>query len=104
MISNDISLAAWRRVAQALPVDLQGYAREWAQAVEACETSRADHAAHIEWELWRSLCNALKEAGAVTDKDLKSRTFDRSTPGCRLLGALRAWGDTRAAIARSGGK
>lgn len=102
MTGNDLSLAAWKRVSELLPTELQGYAREWGQAVEHLERDRGDSAAHLEWELWRSLCAALEESGAVTRADLKtSIRAPATTPGLRLIRALQAWGIARAAIARA---
>lgn len=92
-------MAAWKRVAAALPQELQGYAREWGEAVEGLY--RGTVSAHLEWELWRSLCEALEESGAVTKADLKSPISRNDTSGQRLLKSLRAWGDARAAIARA---
>lgn len=103
MIGNDVSRAAWKRVKSAgLPPELEGYAREWAQSIERLEVEGTDRAATLEWELWRSLCDALTDAGAVTELDRQASIQDANTPGCRLLLALRAWGAARAAIARTG--
>jgi len=99
---NDITLAAWKRVlAAGLPFELQGYAREWALAVENLEVEGSDRAARTEWDLWRVLLDALKEAGAITEADLKASIHDSTSPGCKLLLALRHWGQTRANVMRS---
>jgi hypothetical protein len=110
VIGNDLSLAAWKRVALLLPADpearelLESYSREWGQAVERLEAEGTDSATRLEWELWRSLCEALEETGAVTAADLKtSAHVDSGTPGNDLLHALNTWGDARRMQARASG-
>lgn len=51
-----------------------------------------------EWSAWGSLCEALKDAGAVTEADLTARATDDSTPGCRLFQKIRGWGDDLVAM------
>lgn len=51
--------------------------------------SRKEHA------LWQELCAKLKEAGAVTEADLRSPLSKRDTPGQRLLHLVREWGEAR---------
>lgn len=100
MNSNDLSLAAWKRVAKEIPPALIGYATEWVQSVEWMERQPgSERAGELEWSLWRSLCEALQECGAVTESDLKTSVGAKAeTPGLRLLNALRAWGDARRAV------
>lgn len=101
MDGNDLSLAAWKRVAKVLPAELQGYAREWAEAVEHLERAGTERAATLEWQLWRSLCDVLSEAGAVTAEDLKAPIRNPSgTHGSKIFQALRAWGAARRAVVR----
>jgi hypothetical protein len=49
-----------------------------------------------EYERWLLICQALKEAGAVTESDLASPVMSTRTPGERLLADLRHWGNLRA--------
>ncbi len=59
----------------------------------------ADKVATIEWERWRALCGLLKASGAVTEADLKSPAGDvHSTPGLRLIGAIKAWAEALAEL------
>lgn len=95
----DVSLAAWKRVAVALPQALQGYAREWGESLERMVRSNDDRSIDLEWRLWRSLCEALEEAGAVTKEDLSSPMSAEKTAGQRLLRDLRAWGNQRTQLA-----
>jgi hypothetical protein len=53
---------------------------------------RLDRWGRDEYAAWHDLCNALVAAGAVTEADLKRSWRDMSTPGCRLLETVRAWG------------
>lgn len=54
---------------------------------------RAEHQA------WRELCAELVKTGAVTPDDLaKPVNHGLITPGLRLLDAIRAWGELRAAL------
>jgi hypothetical protein len=101
MEGNDLSMAAWKRVAGVVPVELHGYAREWGEARGRLGPTATMRDGDIEWELWRSLCAALVECGAVTAADLRLPANSLDTPGCRLFAALRSWGDARAAIAKA---
>ena len=53
---------------------------------------------HDEWNKWQDVCYALKVAGAVTDKDLSSPQSQNSTPGQMAIHAIRAWGESLAAL------
>lgn len=51
-----------------------------------------------EWKQWMELCKALKELGAVTEQDARSRRSATATPGQRLFARIRNWGDTLVAL------
>lgn len=51
-----------------------------------------------EWEEWQSVCGLLKEAGAVTEADLKSPAMERKTRGQMLLWRIREWGEAKVAL------
>lgn len=58
-----------------------------------------EDAAHREWEAWQVVCAALREARAVTEADMESvTTSPLTTPGLKLLHAIRAWGKTKPAL------
>ena len=49
-------------------------------------------ATRAEWNAWRDLCERLKEAGLVTDKDLNSKVTENNTKGQKVFDAIRNWG------------
>ncbi len=48
----------------------------------------------MSYEAWHSVCEALKESGAITSEDLKSYipALDTLTPGQRLVRIIWEWG------------
>lgn len=55
-----------------------------------------------EWDAWRSLCQALLVAGAVTQADLDSPVGQSKTSGQRLMNQIRTWGDMRVRLETEG--
>ena len=53
-----------------------------------------------EHKLWRELCSRLLELGAVTEQDLRSKLSVQNTPGQKLLGIIRIWGNARVDLAQ----
>lgn len=47
-----------------------------------------------EWDLWKDLIVMLKDTGAITEEDGKSKESARDTAGQRLMAGIRAWGDS----------
>lgn len=54
--------------------------------------------AHIEWESWQILCEAMLKTGAVTEADLSSSQSKTDTPGTHMIAAIRAWGENLAEL------
>lgn len=54
----------------------------------------------MEWEKWKTLCALLKNSGAITDTDLKSRSGSKETSGQLLLTTIAQWGDLKAELER----
>ena len=53
---------------------------------------------HQEYDDWRKVVAAMKEANAVTPEDCEARSTDDSTPGRRLFRAITAWGESLAIL------
>ena len=45
----------------------------------------------IEVKVWKELCEMLVKNGAVTADDLKKRSNDSTTVGCRIIEKIRDW-------------
>lgn len=57
-------------------------------------------AAQHEWQAWQDLCKVLKDTGAVTEEDLKASVKAHpTTPGLKILSAIRDWGDKNYTLA-----
>jgi hypothetical protein len=54
--------------------------------------------AHIEHGLWLDLWKQLLALKAITEEDLKKPQSANDSPGSVLLGTIRQWGDSLAAI------
>jgi hypothetical protein len=61
-------------------------------------TTQQINLAHVEHGLWQVLWRRLLEAKAITEEDLKKPQSANGSPGSVLLGTIRQWGDSLAAI------
>lgn len=58
-----------------------------------------DRVARVEWEAWQEICKLLRETNAVTEADMQTPVSKpATTPGLKLLAAIRAWGDAMPAL------
>ena len=55
----------------------------------------------IELEAWHCLVDALREAGAVTEDDCRTRPGGESTAGQRVFTRIREWGGHYALLDRA---
>lgn len=80
----------------------RGYRPDIAQRRAEAAKAREDAVMRVEWEMWQEVCGALRSAKAVTEADMNSSTSTpETTPGLRLLGAIRRWGEAKEALARA---
>ena len=54
--------------------------------------------AHIEHAAWLDLWKQLLALKAITEEDLRKPESANDTPGAVLLGTIRQWGDSLAAL------
>lgn len=50
-------------------------------------------ATRLEYEAWNTLCETLRSREVITDDDLRRTVQDVSTPGTRVLTAIRQWAE-----------
>lgn len=55
-----------------------------------------DDLMQAEWAQWQVICTVLAALGAVSRADLHTPAHADQSAGCRLLNAIRYWGDLRA--------